>query len=187
MAYKYCYLCGGQVAAVSANGETHWRCPVCGQTFFDNPKPAAEIVLVTEKNTVVVVVRARDPHKGKFDLPGGFINSGETVEQGLERELVEELGLKASDYTQPIYLFSAVDQYPWGQEIHTVVTSPFTARLSSSLRLEAQDDVEKILYLAPDKLRSEYFAWESQYPIILAAIEYWAQPNTSSNALPTSG
>ncbi len=111
MTYKYCYLCGGQTSELTAHGETHWKCQGCGQTFFDNPKPAAGAILITENNTIVIAVRGSDPHKGKYDFPGGFINSGETIEQGLARELTEELGLKSPDYTVPVYLFSTVDAY----------------------------------------------------------------------------
>lgn len=39
--------------------------------------------------------RARDPHKGLWDLPGGFLESGEHPEAGIVRELLEETGCKA--------------------------------------------------------------------------------------------
>lgn len=177
MTIKYCYLCGGDTISRSAHGETHQQCQSCGQSFFDNPKPATEIILVTENNKIIVAVRAREPHKGKYDLPGGFLDSGETIEQGLEREVLEELGLKASDYTKPIYLSSVVDQYPWGPETHTVISLPFTARIKSSVHLEPQDDVETILYLSTDEIKTDDFAWESQYTLVNAAIEYWSQPH----------
>ena len=42
---------------------------------------------------LLVVTRNRDPAKGTWDLPGGFLDPGETYEQGLRRELREELNL----------------------------------------------------------------------------------------------
>lgn len=39
--------------------------------------------------------RAREPHRGQWDLPGGFLESGEHPEAGLVREMREETGLDA--------------------------------------------------------------------------------------------
>ena len=41
-----------------------------------------------------MVRRSYDPGKGKWSVPGGFIDYNETAEQGLSREILEETGLK---------------------------------------------------------------------------------------------
>jgi NAD+ diphosphatase len=171
--YKFCYLCGGPTTAVTTHDGTHWQCQDCGQTFFNNPKPAAEAILISGDGRVVIAVRGRDPHKGKFDLPGGFIDAGETFEQGIARELTEELGLTPGDYTTPVYLSSGPNKYPWGLEVSDVVAAAFTARLHSSAQLRAHDDVQQVTLMKIDDLKPSYFAWDSQYPLIVAALDYW--------------
>jgi ADP-ribose pyrophosphatase YjhB (NUDIX family) len=173
MTINNCHLCGNPTDAVPAAGHTYWKCTGCGQTFYDNPKPAAEIILVDELGRAAVAVRARDPYKGKLDLPGGFIDSGETLEQGIVREVQEELGLSSDKYSTPVYLASAAADYPWGQEITQVVTATFTAHIDSSVPLTASDDVETIKFLAFDQLSREDFAWPTQYDRIERAIAYW--------------
>ena len=58
------------------------------------PKIAVDIIVDNGDSGIVIVKRKNDPFKGKWALPGGFINTGETVEQAAERELREETGLK---------------------------------------------------------------------------------------------
>ena len=173
MKMNYCYLCGQRADAITTHDGTHWKCQGCGQTFYDNPKPATEAILVTEDFRVVVAVRARDPHKGKLDLPGGLVDCGETIEHALVRELEEELGLLPKDYSGPIYLPSAVDDYPWGPEHHSVITVPFTARIDAAAHLEPQDDVAEVALRSIDELNIEDFAWPTQYNLVVAALEYW--------------
>lgn len=44
-------------------------------------------------NAILLVIQKKGPYAGKFDLPGGGIEFGETIEQALHREFVEEVGM----------------------------------------------------------------------------------------------
>ncbi len=46
----------------------------------------------------VLIKKGRGPYKGRWDLPGGKIDFGETPEEALKREIMEETGLKISSY-----------------------------------------------------------------------------------------
>jgi ADP-ribose pyrophosphatase YjhB (NUDIX family) len=48
---------------------------------------------------LLLVQQRKGPHAGKWDLPGGKMEFGETVEETLRRELLEEVGLKFEIYT----------------------------------------------------------------------------------------
>jgi 8-oxo-dGTP diphosphatase len=49
--------------------------------------------LIFHRNSILLVQRARTPLKGYWSLPGGLIESGETIEDALRREVLEETGL----------------------------------------------------------------------------------------------
>ena len=60
--------------------------------------PDAPIVgvsaLVIHKDKVLLVRRGKDPDKGRWSIPGGVIETGETIENALKREIFEECGVK---------------------------------------------------------------------------------------------
>ncbi|MCI0449351.1 MAG: NUDIX domain-containing protein [Chlorobi bacterium] len=46
------------------------------------------------KRKIILIKKVRGPYKGRWDLPGGKIDFGETPEEALAREVLEETGLK---------------------------------------------------------------------------------------------
>jgi len=57
------------------------------------PSLAVDIVIKLPEG-VVLVKRKNEPHRGKWALPGGFVNYGEKVELAALREAMEETGIK---------------------------------------------------------------------------------------------
>ena len=62
---------------------------------FSNPVPVA-VAIVPYKGKLVGIRRGIEPRKGQVAFPGGYINSGETFQQALTRELFEETGIQVS-------------------------------------------------------------------------------------------
>ena len=58
------------------------------------PALATDCVVVDAKGRVLLIRRGHAPFKGKYALPGGFVEVGETVEDACRRELLEETGVK---------------------------------------------------------------------------------------------
>lgn len=102
--YKYCPKCAGSL--VEKNN--HPICQNCGFNFYQNSKPTSSAVIVNEKNEVLLLKRAINPHFGKWDIPGGFLENGEDPKVGLKREAKEELGINV----KPLEILTiCVDNY----------------------------------------------------------------------------
>lgn len=71
------------------------HCRSCGRAWWSNPAPSACGILVAS-DKLLLVRRARSPFVGLWDLPGGFIESGERPEEALHREFLEETGLSVT-------------------------------------------------------------------------------------------
>lgn len=115
---RHCLACGARLRAVRLEGRSRFRCPRCGWTHYGNPVPAA-VAIIERPGVVLMARRAHPPYEGTWDLPGGFLEAGELPEQGLRRELREELGLEAR--TLRLVGF-ATDRYgPRGFQVLTVI------------------------------------------------------------------
>lgn len=91
--FVFCPRCG--VTDIEPYGAKGIRCTECGYVFFHNT--AAAVAGIIELNdSIVLTVRAGEPGKGLYDLPGGFIDYSETQEEGLRREIREELGVEVT-------------------------------------------------------------------------------------------
>jgi len=74
-------------------GDTHERdvCADCGFVAYQNPKIVVGSVVVAD-GKVLMCRRAIEPRRGFWTLPAGYMELGETVEEGAAREAMEEAG-----------------------------------------------------------------------------------------------
>jgi len=85
-------MCGADIKKIYHEGRDRHVCPKCGHVIYINPFPATTIV-VLDDNRVLLVLRAVEPYSGMWCLPGGFLEWGESPEEGAKRELFEETGI----------------------------------------------------------------------------------------------
>ena len=71
------------------------RCGSCGNTSYLNPLPVVVVLLPVDRG-LVVIRRNIEPQKGTLTLPGGYLDLGETWQEGARRELYEETGIDIS-------------------------------------------------------------------------------------------
>ena len=84
-----CSWCG---TAYPSHAPWPRTCGGCGNTSYANPLPVA-VAVVPVGSGVLVIRRTIPPGIGKLALPGGFLEVGETWQEGCARELREETGL----------------------------------------------------------------------------------------------
>ena len=91
--HRYCGVCGS--ATESVEHERARRCPACAHTAYPRVTPAM-MVLVWRPGEVLL---GRAPHfaKGMYSALAGFVEAGETLEQCVERETAEEVGVQITD------------------------------------------------------------------------------------------
>ena len=66
---------------------------------------AAVAAVVLKADQILLIRRAQEPHKGAWSLPGGAVNLGETLQQAVCREVLEETGL----LVEPLRIVEALD------------------------------------------------------------------------------
>jgi ADP-ribose pyrophosphatase YjhB (NUDIX family) len=138
MEMNFCRRCGSPLTPETGNA---YQC-ANGHRIFDNPNPAAAVYFLSEDNRqVLLCVRGREPRKGMLDTFGGFVDHGESLEEGAMRELKEEAGLEPDEYEPLQYLCSSPGTYPYEGETHYNTVALFWSRLKTDRDLIAQDDV----------------------------------------------
>jgi ADP-ribose pyrophosphatase YjhB (NUDIX family) len=160
--WKYCPRCGASVEPVG-NG-ARIECDACGLRHYASAKPTASALIVDDDGQVLLARRAREPDRGKWDLPGGFLEEVEDPLDGLRRELLEETGLRV----EPI-AFSDVVVDRYGDEGN----APHTLNLYWICRAvsgepQPQDDVAELRWFPRDELPSrEELAFRNNAEVLL--------------------
>jgi ADP-ribose pyrophosphatase YjhB (NUDIX family) len=88
---KYCRNCGNPTVTIIPQGDDRLRqvCRVCNTIQYENPKVVVGCIPQWEEK-ILLCLRAIEPRYGKWTLPAGFLEIGETVAEGAKRETLEE-------------------------------------------------------------------------------------------------
>ncbi len=90
---KFCHFCANKLIKKNIEGRLRLYCNKCDCPIYENPVPANAAIVINNQNKLLLVKRGVLPHIGSWCLPGGFMEIGETPEEGVLRELKEETGL----------------------------------------------------------------------------------------------
>ena len=92
--HVHCLNCGDLMSERKLANDHHCRlvCGTCGFIFYQNPKVVVGTIPIRD-DKVVLVRRAIEPRKGSWGYPGGFMELGESTEEGAVRETKEETNL----------------------------------------------------------------------------------------------
>lgn len=163
--FRCCPGCGSD--RVGADSAKSMVCAACGFVYFFNPAAAVAALITNAENELLVTVRAHDPGKGLWDLPGGFVDPGETAEAALRREVREELDLEIDTMR---YFSSLPNVYEYKQIRYTTLDLAFVCEVRDFSRLKPMDDVEAVLFMGAEKGKTGTFAFGS---IRTFARQFW--------------
>lgn len=154
--FKYCPKCGSDQFFEHNIKSKH--CNSCNFTYYFNPSSSTVAVIINNKKEILIATRANNPAKGTYDLPGGFVDMGESAEEAVMREVKEETGMIVLTTE---YLFSLPNTYIYSDfEVQTTDLF-FLCTIEENASFNAHDDVATLQFLPITKLDPSLFGLES--------------------------
>jgi ADP-ribose pyrophosphatase len=155
--FRFCPRCAVRRPTDNA-GKIPYRCAGCGLAYYFNPTGAAAAWVKDPDGRILLTRRERDPAKGLFGIPGGFVEIGETAEEGLRREVREEVGL---EITEIAFLTSCPNLYLYREVTYPVLDLVFTANAIAPTDASPLDGVSGVEWRHPDHIDLEELAFPS--------------------------
>ena len=92
---KFCSQCGTPNIRKLLEGDNRERdvCEACGAVHYQNPRLVVGTLPILE-DKVLLCLRAIEPRANTWTLPAGFMELGEAMNEGAERETQEEAGVR---------------------------------------------------------------------------------------------
>ncbi len=136
-AYRFCPACA---APLAARAEDARLACTCGYVRWDNPVPV--VAAIVEHEGAVILARNKDWPEKMFGLVTGFLEKDEKPEDGVRREVKEELDLEAS-------AAHLVGLYPFARRNELIIAYHVPA--TGTVRLN--EELADYRRIAPEKLR----------------------------------
>lgn len=106
---QYCGICG---APMKLETEISKKCTNCGKEIW--PQISTAVIVLIHRDEEVLLVQARNFKTDFYGLVAGFVETGETLEEAVHREVMEETGLKVKNLR---YFGSQPWPYPCGMMV----------------------------------------------------------------------
>lgn len=164
--WRFCPRCGVELRLEPDSAPVRAECPGCGSDYYANSSPAVGALCEDDQGRLLLVRRAIEPSKGKWDTPGGFLEEGEHPLDGLKRELLEETGLEI----EPLeFLAARTDVYGPAPEAPWILSLNWSAKVVSGTGAPA-DDVSELGWFSADELPTPA---EIAFPSVAEIVELW--------------
>ena len=135
--HRFCGACA--TATVHVAGERCLRCPACGHAAYPRISPA--MMVLVRKGPALLLARHKNSPTRFFTALAGFLEAGESIEDAVHREVMEEVGLKVD---QLRYFGSQPWPFP-----HSLMVA-FTAEYVSGEIVVDETEIEEAGWFGPD-------------------------------------
>jgi tRNA (cytidine/uridine-2'-O-)-methyltransferase len=152
-------------------------CAACGFHFHFNPAVAAGLIVEDAKGRVLLLRRSHEPARGALGFPGGFIDTGETLEEAIAREAREETGLEVEDVA---LLGGWPNLYAWRGLEYPVLDLFFTGRGRPGSIAAAHHEVDEIVWARPEDVDPASLA----FPTTRTALARYRDRRAASGTAP---
>lgn len=138
----FCLRCGTALVERTIGGLPRRACPDagCGYVFWDNPLPV--LAGLVERDGLIVLARNRAWPEKMFGLVTGFMERDETPEEGVAREVREELGLETLSA-------SLIGLYPFQRKNELILAYHVVA----AGEIVLNEELAEFRLIPPEKLR----------------------------------
>lgn len=165
--FRYCPLCATELVLSQSSSGAY--CPVHERSWYRSSSPSVGCALVRD-GRALVTIRGREPEKGRYDVPGGFLEPGEHPLDGLRREAREELGVEIANIRGPVIM----QTHRYGENGDHVLALGFVAHIAGGDPAPA-DDAADLAWVSLGELDGLDFAWEHDRSLIRTALEFATQ------------
>lgn len=160
--FVYCPSCGN--AALEVYKTKAMKCTECDYVYFHNTASAVAAIIETDRG-ILVTVRACNPFKDAYDLPGGFVDYNESLETACKREVREEVNIEV-EITE--YLGSFPNRYQFGKVTYISTDAFFICRYSGERKPSPGPEAREIHYFPPESLPFDGFGFDSNVHALTA-------------------
>jgi NADH pyrophosphatase NudC (nudix superfamily) len=147
--FTFCPNCASQNFKFENNFK--FNCNDCDFVYYHNIAAAVAVVLKFE-DKILFAVRNVDPDKGKWDLPGGFIDPNENAETAACREIKEELGLLISPSNLK-YIVTEPNNYFYKNVPYRTMDIFYEVELQSdNISITAKDEIKDLVWVKQNEI-----------------------------------
>ena len=133
------------------------------------PRPILGVgAIIIDSGRVLLVERGREPLKGYWSLPGGVLEVGEKLTDGLSREVLEETGLEV-ELLSVVEIFERIMRDASGVAEYHYVLIDYLCRVTGGV-LQPGDDVSEARWVERKSL-AQYRITEGTVPVIEKAFD----------------
>jgi ADP-ribose pyrophosphatase YjhB (NUDIX family) len=159
---NYCPNCASPVEYTTPPGDDRPRfiCRGCGAIHYQNPRLVVGCIPVWQ-DKILLCLRDIEPRRGKWTLPAGYLENGETVMEGARRETFEETGAQLGGL-DPYLLFDIphIDQLYLMFRARLVSPDFHRTQESAAVRLFGEEEIlwDEIAFPVIEKTLRLYLA-----------------------------
>ncbi|RNC28542.1 MAG: Diadenosine hexaphosphate hydrolase [Candidatus Dichloromethanomonas elyunquensis] len=167
--FHYCPICGSGLENMLIESKVRKKCPGCSYIHWGEYSVGVGGVLLQEKRGLIVQ-RAINPGRGRWTIPGGYVEQNEKIADAVVREMKEETGI----LTEPVSILAVKDRPEDARGVKHDIYIVFLLRYVGGKLFPDPGEVMQAGFFSPEECSGFNIAPLSLH-VIRKAIEYGEQ------------